>query len=324
MPVQFDIAVFAANEAATIESCVTAIDRACHGHTAQISVLLNGTTDNCISILQTIDIHNVLLRVYSLAVADKSNAINNFLYFVRDRSAIAHFFVDGYVRITHGALQALVDALVANPSAQIASGVPIRGRSAKAIADDVRAGGSEIRGNLFAMRPAFADHFVAEQLRLPRGLYRGDPLLASMAKHDFDALNKPWDNNRVIGVLDATYDVRPLSPFRWQDIRRQYRREINQARGWIENEAIKEIIYRNGYSALPIDSNEMIVTWLQRNRRSLPRSLKAKFFTHQAIKKLSIGPRVEPIQAELIFERPAWSDQRNESKFEAITSARHI
>ncbi len=312
MPVQFDVAVFAANEAKTIKSCVMAIDQACRGYASRISVILNGTTDNSRSVLEAIHTHNACLQVYSIGIADKSNAINDFIYYLRDREASAHFFIDGYVTINSNALRSLADALAADPHAYIASGFPLSGRNAKAIANEIRSGRRGVRGNLFAMRPAFADRIVAAQLRLPIYLYRGDGLLGAMAKHDLDPfINRPWDETRVIEAVDATYTFRPLSPFRWRDVQRQYRRVVRQVYGRIENEAIKEIIYQKGYAALPVNISEATVEWLRRNRPPIPRSLAERFVTRQALKKVLTTPQIKPMQAELIFEHHSCSGRQN-------------
>src|SRR5690242_10357698 len=91
MTFQFDIGVFAVNESRTIRSCVGALDRACEGHTARISVLLNGITDNSTQILKSLKLLHASLEVYLFPEADKATAINEFLYSIRDCAAKVHF-----------------------------------------------------------------------------------------------------------------------------------------------------------------------------------------------------------------------------------------
>src|SRR3954463_13108411 len=107
MDIQFDIAVFAYNEGRTIRACVEALDRACEGYTARISVLLNGTTDDSLQTLRSLDALHSVLQVYYIPEPDKANAINQFLYSIRDCSADVQFFVDGYVMVPPGALRAI-------------------------------------------------------------------------------------------------------------------------------------------------------------------------------------------------------------------------
>jgi hypothetical protein len=300
MALEFDIAVFALNEARTIETCVAAIDRACLGHDSRISVFLNGTTDRSIDILKNVKTVNASLQTYFCPIADKANAINQFLYSFREPKADVHFFIDGYIAVSLEALKALANALAAQQHAHIASGIPLSGGSRKDVA---RAGGSHVWGNLFAMRPAFANRCTAAQVRLPRGLYWGDGLIGAMAKHDLDPLSRRWDDSRVVAVMDATYSFRPLSPFRSQDIRRQYRRQTRQALGRIENEALKAIVYRDGFAGLPTNSKEMVVDWLQTHQPPFLPSVMKNLFMRRAIKNVRSSRDTDLVAAELLAFR---------------------
>lgn len=299
--VNFNIAVFAANEAENIGNCVRSIDRSCYGYTAHIDVLLNGTTDNSTQILENIFPNNASMTVYLFNSADKSNVINHFLYSIR-RPADLYFGIDGYVQISTKALGAMLEALTQRPHAHAASGIQLTGRSAKNQATQVLRGGA-LTGQLFAIRPEFTDRLVAQRLRLPVQSYRGDGLLGSMAAHDLDAMGTIWDNGRIIGVAEAGFAITPLSPFRPQDIQRQFRREIRQARGKMENEAIKSIIYTSGYSALPGNANAMLRTWLS-NNRPITNSARDAFFTKLALRQLVQSIDIEPVSPALLFTYP--------------------
>jgi hypothetical protein len=264
---------------------------------------LNGTTDNSIQMLQSLDLPRSILRVYLIPEPDKSNAINQFLYSLRDHSANIYFFVDGYVMVTPGALRALADALTEDQHAYIASGVPLVGHSAGAALEDVRQSKGHLRGNLFAMRADFAARIVAEQVRLPVGLYRGDGLLGAMAKHDLSRPKGPWDDGRVIGVPAATFTFRPLSPLRWNDIKRQYRRWIRVALGNIENEMLREIVYQSGFSGLPDNGRELVIRWLHKRPRSWHYYIRDGLFTNLAVRQSLAGPTVRASTPELVFQR---------------------
>jgi hypothetical protein len=106
------------------------------------------------------------------------------------------------------------------------------------------------------MRRSFVEKLVAARLRLPFAFYWVDGLLGSMAAHDLDALGKSWENRRVIVVSNALFEITPLSIFRLTDVQRQYRREVRQALGRVQNEAIKSIVYTKGYGALPDNANK--------------------------------------------------------------------
>jgi hypothetical protein len=143
--IDFDVAVFAVNEASTIEACIASIDHACSRGRGHISVLLNGTSDGTATILEAMRLKHATMSVYFFSVADKSNAINHYFYNLR-RDAAAHFGIDAYTRISAGSLQAMVEAFKAQPEAFIASGIPVNGRSAQAVREQTLKGQAGIRG----------------------------------------------------------------------------------------------------------------------------------------------------------------------------------
>ena len=125
--------------------------------------------------------------------------------------------------------------------------------------------GGRLNGPLHAFRADFLDRMVARGIRLPLGTYWGDGLLGSMVAHDLDPLANPWDNARMPTVAAATFEIKQLSPFSPDDIRRQFRREIRQMCGRIQNAAIGSIIYRAGYEGLPDNADDMIRSYLAAN-----------------------------------------------------------
>lgn len=288
---EWSIAVFGVNEAESIGGCLAAIDAACRAHRGHVTVLLNGTTDNSLEVINRTPLTNVDLAVYTFAVADKANAINEFFYTLR-RTAEMNFFVDAYARVSEAAFQAIADEFTAHPEALIATGVPVTGRSATQISIATLKGGA-VNGQLYAMRPEFIDRIVARKLHLPLRLYRGDGLLGSMAAHDLDPVGTPWENRRIIGVAGAAFAFPRLSIFRWRDIKRQFRREVRQARGVLENEAIKSIIYKSGYEALPRDAVDMIRDWLASHTLE-PGSWRSSLFLQLALRELTLTRKPEP------------------------------
>jgi len=297
----YDIAVFGINEAATIERCLASIDRASAECSARIAVLLNGTTDDSFDVIRAMRLEHAALSVYRFPVADKANAINRFLYDLR-RDARTYFSVDAYTKVGPSALRALAGALQKDPHALIASAIQTNGRSAKASREMTLRGGVTT-GQLYAMSARFVSRLVAAGLRLPLQMYRTDALIGSMAAHNIDALGTEWDSGRIIPAPEATFEIAPLSIFKWRDIKRQYRREIRQARGRFENEAIKSIIYTRGYTALPDNANDMIRDWLTSHGLK-PRSWRERYFMRLALEQLDERrPAPSDLVPELLLER---------------------
>lgn len=289
-PRRWCVAIFAANEEETIAECLDSVDDASEGHDVAIIVMLNGSTDRTVERLLAAEVRHAMLKVLFHAISDKSNAINALLHRFREPCETL-FMMDAYIRVEKDAFAHLQAALDSDPTITIASAVPRNGFSAEAYAKELLSGGA-INGNLYAFRRSFADAIASRGYRLPLRLYRTDPLLGSMAARDLEATRNPWNTHRLAGVPAAGYTKKALSPFRWRDIQRQFRREIAQARGIVENAAIKEIIYASGYGALPRSGDEMVRSWLARHPR--PRlDLRRSFFLRLALGQLAPRPRLE-------------------------------
>lgn len=294
----FEIGVYAVNEARLLADCIRSIDDAAAGYQAGINVILNGTRDNSLDVLAALKLRHASLRVFLLPFPDKSHAINTFFYEIR-RPATVYVQIDGYTRITAGSFAAVRDGLFRSDKVNVVSTCQANGRSAAAETRRTLAGG-KCTGQFHALRPSFVDRLVAAGLRLPLRLYWGDGLLGSMAAHDLDPIANAWDNERVIGVEQARFVIRPLSMLRWRDIQRQYKREIRQTLGTLQNEAIKAIIYRHGYGALPRDANDMVRQWLAANS-FVPRSLWERFKFARVLEVLDAAP-LPVSHPELVLE----------------------
>lgn len=297
------VVIFGANEAATIADCVRSVQANCTGEPAHITVMLNGSSDASLDIVRKLPPGPLDISVFAIEAGDKANAINQFVHTVRPVAQV-YFLLDAYVTLSPGALTAATEALRGDPHAHAVSGYPLNGRSAQWFREALRAGA--INGNFSGVRSAFLDRLVAERLKLPLRIYRTDGLFGSIAAHDFDCLSHPWDSTRMIAAEGATYRIRPLSPTKWRDVRRQFRREIKQARGNLEVAAIQSIIYRDGYAGLPADADEMIRAWLASHRYK-PTSFRSKLFLPLALRELvtaSAAPPPERLEPRLVYQWP--------------------
>ena len=257
----WNVAVYCANEAVRLQGCLDNIFAALVGRRALVTVILNGSCDGSLDIACAAARAGKPVEVFQIAATDKSNAINQFYHVLRS-PARAYAGVDGYVFIGPDSFRAMEQRLVTDPHALAVTGVATTGRTMRLATEATLTEGGRLHGQLHALRPAFLDRMVARGIRLPVGLYRGDGLLGSMAAHDLDPMVSPWDNTRVPGVADATYAIQVLSPFRLRDLQRQFRRKVRQMRGTIENAAIKSVIYKTGYEGLPGNADDMILAYL--------------------------------------------------------------
>jgi len=262
---EWHVSVVCQNEAARIEGCLASISKAIGSRRALVTLNVNGSTDDSEAVAQrTAQACGMALQVYRTQAADKSNALNQFIYVQREPARM-YAFVDGYVRISPSALQDLDACLAAHPYALAATGVCVNGRSMAAATSATLKQGGRLHGQLHALRPEFLNRMVEQGARLPIGLYWGDGLMGSMAMHNLNAVGEAWDTNRIVGVASATYEITTLSMFKRRDLERQFRRKLRQMRGRLQNEAIKEVIYRDGYAALPSDADDLVRSYLSRH-----------------------------------------------------------
>ncbi len=296
------IAVFARNEQNTIFKCLTAIAAACQSSTFRVSILINGSTDRTLDVALS---HPLVSKgsadIFVIEYGDKANAINRFIYDIRC-DAQAYFFIDAYTEIGATALAALERPLALDPVLNASSGVPSIGRSARLLAQQmIRSSG--LVGGLFALRRRFVDAFCERHLRLPIGLYRVDGLIGSMAMHDLDPVKNPWRTELVQVVPEATWNQRVLSLYRVRDILHQFNRMLRQARGRLENSAIKSVIYRSGYEGLPDSTDRMILDWL--SSLSMPERLRWYRSPLVALAIYRTRRATVPLSSELVAKKVA-------------------
>ena len=284
-PLDWHVAVYASNEEDRIGACVHSIAAALNGQSFLVTVLVNGSRDGSAAAALRAAHDGMPVDVHAIAYGDKANAINQFIPALR-RPARFVGEVDAYAIVGAGSFVGMAAALERAPKARAATGIAVTGRTMQAATAETLTVGGRLHGQLHAFRPEFLDRMVARGIRLPIGIYWGDGLLGSMSAHDLDPLTEPWRNERVVGVADATYAIPVLSPLRPADIRRQYRREVRQARGRLENAAIKRIIYRAGYEGLPAYSNDMI-TELVRSGDVPPATGRARYFRRIALNEVT-------------------------------------
>jgi hypothetical protein len=262
-----------------------------------VTVVVNGSTDATARLVAEFASRSrVPLAVFTIQYGDKSNAWNHFIHALGPE-ANTYFFVDGYAVVSASAFLLLATALQDNPLANAAAAVPTSGRSAKVLARRLVASHG-LHGSLHALSRSFVSRLRARGFRLPIGLYRGDGLIGSMAMHDLDPRGQPWRAERVAVVPEATWTQRSLSIASPRDIARHFARKVRQARGRLENAAIKTIIYRSGYDGLPAFADDMIRDWLAELAAAHRRKSFRDPFTRIALARLSRA--VHPAPAELL------------------------
>jgi hypothetical protein len=293
------VAAYAVNEAERLEACLRSAVAALEGTKFQISLILNGSTDGSEQIARQMTRSGSPISIYRIDYPDKSNAINQFYYHIR-QPARYYAEIDSNVIIAPYALRTMAARLDRDPLALTVSGIATNGRTMPKW-DAERARGGRLMGNLHALRPEFVDRIVAHGFRLPVGLYRGDGLIGSMAAHNLDPQHSPWDNARVAGEREAHVLIHQLSPWRISHLKRQFRRKISQMRGTIENAALQNIIYCDGFAGLPENADDMITQYLAKHPLP-PVGAADRIFQRMAVQRSATAARPAPgtLQARLL------------------------
>lgn len=287
---RWSAAIFARNEGPVIARCIQALEKAGRGAELHITVLLNGTTDGSTAEAQAALRRSGLNgRIYTIAEGDKANAFNQFIHGLRPPAA-TYFFIDGYAAVAPDALGRLDAALTAAPHAQAAAAVPSTGRSAAQLTEAMQRQPG-LHGSLFALRGTFVDRLAALGLRLPLGLYRGDGLIGSFVLHDLDAAGGGWHGERLAVEPRATWAAPSLQPWRLRDLRRHWRRLVQQGRGRLQWSAVRETIYPAGFTALPQDADAQVLRWIAAGRGRRPSFWRDPFAALALAQMRSASPR---------------------------------
>jgi hypothetical protein len=286
------VAIYCANEEQRLGSCIDDVSAALSGMRSQITVILNGTSDRSQAFALAAARSGKPVDVVTIPVGDKSNAINQFFHNLR-QPARAYGGVDGYCFVAPASFASMLARLNTDSHAMAVTGVCINGRSMKLATEETLKVGGKLHGQLHGFRHDFVERLVERGIRLPLGTYWGDGLMGSMAAHNLDSIASLWDSARVVGVAEAQYEIAELSIFRAADIRRQARRKIRQLMGRIQNAAIKEIIYRDGYEGLPEYANEMALDYV--TKHGLPKAgVLDRLLQAKVLRELRQAQRFEP------------------------------
>src|SRR3954471_15503108 len=128
-PCDWNIAVFCRNEQPYITACVRAIAAAIAGHSAVVTVIINGSSDASVDVArQAAERHGIAHKIYTIPHGDKANAMNQFFYTIREDARL-YFFVDGYTKISETAFRAMDTCLSTTPEVVAATGVAANGRT---------------------------------------------------------------------------------------------------------------------------------------------------------------------------------------------------
>ena len=262
------VAVFAHNEAAQIVGCLESIAKASTTHLIHAYVLANDCNDRTETVVRDFALTHPWVTLISLALGDKANAWNTFVYDVAPRAQIC-FFVDGDIRVEPGSFDALFLALHRSPEANAAAAVPSVGRS-KAYLEQLVCKQRLILGNLYALRGEFVWQVKNAGVRVPIGYIFEDGLVTSLAKWNLDPTG-PFHDKRVTPCPAARFVYRSFSLWQPRDWRTYWRRRVRYSLGHFQHEFLAPLLKSEGLRAMPRTVAELYKQQSELLRRCRPR-----------------------------------------------------
>ncbi|WP_324780165.1 glycosyltransferase [Thiobacillus sedimenti] len=248
------VAVFAHNEARNIIACLDSLQAAASRPLA-CHVLANACTDRTEALVREYAADHPDVRLVSIALGDKANAWNVFVHEVVAHADTPCFFIDGDVRATPGALDAMARALAQHPQANGVSALPRSGRGVKAFQRDMLRD-SGVAGNLYGLRAGFVERIRAQAIKMPIGTIGEDALMGAMLKWDLRGDSR-WDNARVVVAREAGFEFDSVSPWLPREWKKYFRRRVRYSVRGYQNKMLGRAIQPAGFAALPHHVREL-------------------------------------------------------------------
>ena len=240
------VAVFAHNEARNIIACLDSL-QAATSHPFECYVLANACTDRTEMLVREYSVSHPNVHLVSIKVSDKANAWNVFVHEVAPHGATYYFFIDGDVRATPSALDAMAQAL--HPQANGVSALPKSGRSVNAFQRDMLKDNG-VAGNLYGLRGSFVERIRDQAIKMPIGTIGEDALMGAMLKWDLRGDGR-WDNSKVVVSQDAGFEFDSVSPWLPREWRKYFRRRVRYSVRGFQNKMLGRAIQPAGFESLP-------------------------------------------------------------------------
>jgi hypothetical protein len=244
-------------ESLLLSDCSTKIDILINGNDKLSGELLEHILNS--KTLST----NSLINVWSIAFGDKANAWNQYLHTIWSGEELV-FFVDGYVRLRPDAVRLLGSATMSDESCLGGTGVPSTSRSDKKFAAIIVQEGG-FHGNFCCIKGWFINEFRQRRFFIPVGLYRTDSLVGAALCFRLDPLDD-WRKERIRVEPKATWATDPKQWWNLIAMKDTLKRRIRQARGILENAAVKDHIVnkKQTFESLTPIASQLILDWISR------------------------------------------------------------
>ena len=264
------IAVFAHNEAKTIQAALKSIVAATADHDVSVYVLANGCTDATIDKVRSCAASLPNLWLVEIPVADKANAWNIFIHdlFTEEEASDfkTWFFMDGDVTLTSNSMPILASTLDDAQDAEAAGGMPGSGRDMDAWRQRMVVNGM-LAGNYYALRGSFVQQVRKVQIRMPVGLIGEDFFVSWMVANIAWRDTEPARRARCVFNGSAEFMFQSLSPLRLSDYKTYLHRKWRYTLRDLQHQMLIMLLMEEGLTSMPSTVEELY------NRAHLPSRL---------------------------------------------------
>ncbi len=272
-----------------------------------IDIVINGNTPLALKIKDTLttsgNVKNHSIRAWSIPAADKANAWNQHIHLIGNKDMDC-IYVDGYVQLKNDSISKLQETLTRNPTALGSSGAPTSGLSSKKIIAAMKVDGG-FHGNLCIISAKALSQVRDMNIKLPLGMYRVDSLMGALLSFGLSNSNRKWQPKLNIPVsFESTWYCTEKKWYSIKDVRAWIKRRERQARGKIENAAIKQLLVHEGTRLQDIPRD---VATLTRAWASITQASATKInYPKKAIKQLMsyTPPHPSELTPQKIYENP--------------------
>ncbi|MDH5529073.1 MAG: glycosyltransferase family 2 protein [Paracoccaceae bacterium] len=288
------VVVFAHNEAERIAACLGSLQQSGLGPNDPIFVVINGTTDNTASVVESMAKQDKRIKGVVIALGDKANAWSYYANHLAVPDTQLHFFVDGDVVVSPGAISAIGEKLAAHPEALAASTLPRGGRTAPSWSNRIlREHG--MPGNFYALRGETLARIRALSINLPVGLIGDDPFLRWLILNNFNP-NGPVDRSRIRPVPEAHFNYTSIPLTNWRGLRALVARQMRYQLRDLQMNLLLRHLRKFGLGAIPrrIDSLYDQATPMLALKGKFTLRKVAFYFTYRRVRAYRSRPSMGP------------------------------
>jgi glycosyltransferase involved in cell wall biosynthesis len=237
------VAIFAHNEELNIERCLDSVIQSTRNlNNLKITVLINGCSDQTSEVVQIYSKQYPQIKNIEIAMGDKSNAWNRYVYSGIDFGA-NHYFIDGDNWIPAYSLDKLEKEFDTETNWAIApTPIGIKESLRQFMIDN-----KFISGNCYGVSGEFLHHVVSNQFKLPIGFIGDDSLVMYLLQEGAVAGTDVKD----VKVIETTGAVVPRVPISIASIRFMHRRYKRYALRHIQQEILYYLGRNNRLDELP-------------------------------------------------------------------------